>query len=446
MNWLLIVVLLAVSIGLAAAGLTRPGKIYEYPFLAGTTFLGFVLPQLPAYADDPFLPEGAFAKTLLFTIICAAACGAGWAAGNRPMRVFAWRFDERRLLWIAMLLSLGGAFFYFKLSRLPKEVLSTTQWTGLPVMYVFFSKLVTYGLVTALLCFVRRPRVFSLAIALFGAALLLDRIVIGGRRQEFTEFLLAVLIAVWFHRGIAVPRVVALAGVLAASLALNSTGDYRSITQSEDSRWSEVSKIEVLENFISLLQRGGPEMYNALMRVNAADRSMIFDFGIFHWNVLVFNFVPAQLVGAEFKESLQISISGIYDRDYNPATGTTETGMADAFTSFWYFGAVKFFLIAYALGRIYRAAMAGSTTAQLFYMLSVVPAMMAITHHTQVMLSAWVQMGMFLLPGLALARVKGSAFRPRTLLESKVTRNSAASLSGSPLTRGKTVGGSAVMP
>jgi hypothetical protein len=389
--------------------------VYEYPFLAGTTFLGFVLPQLPAFADDPFLPEGAFAKTVIFTILCAAACGAGWAAGKRPIQMLTWRFEERRLLWIAALLSLFGAFFYFKLSRLPKEVLSATSWSGAPTMYFFFSKLVGYGLVMALLCFMRRPRIFSLSIALFGAALLADRIVVGGRRQEFTEFLLAILISAWFRRGIATPRIIALAGALAAGLALNSAGDYRSITSDDDSKWSEISKIDVLGNFVSLLQNGGPEMHNAILRVAAIDRSLIFDFGSFHWNVLVFNFVPAQLVGSEFKESLVLSIPGFYDRDYDPPTGSTETGMADAFASFWYFGAVKFFFVAYALGRTYRAAMAGSTTAQLLYILSIVPAMMTITHHTQIVVSAWVQMGIFLLPGLVLARTRASTIRPQTL-------------------------------
>jgi hypothetical protein len=407
MNWLLIAILLAASIWLTASGLTRPGKVYEYPFLAGTTFIGFVLPQLPAFADDPFLPEGAFAKTVIFTIFCSAACGAGWAAGNRPMRALAWRFDEQRLLWIAALLSLVGAFFYFKLSRLPREVLSETQWTGLPVMYLFFARLVGYGSDTALLCFLRRPRAYSLALVLFGAVLLADRIVIGGRRQDLTQALLAILMAVWFQRRRAVSRAIALTGALAAGMALTSAGDYRSITQSEDFKWSEVSTVDLPGNFIRLLQRGGPEMRNAILLVNASDQSLIFDFGIFHWNVLVFNYVPAQLVGHEFKDTLVLDAPGPDLLDYQPPTGSTETGMADAFASFWYFGAIKFFLIAYVLGRIYRAAMAGSTTAQLFYILSVVPGMMAITHHTQLILSVWVHMGIFLLPGLAFARVKG---------------------------------------
>jgi hypothetical protein len=408
MDWLLLAVLLVVTLWLIATGLTRPGRVYEFPFLAGTTFLGFILPQLPAYAANPFLPQGAFAKTVLMTILCAAACGAGWIAGKRPMRAFAWHYDERRLIWVAALLSLAGGFFYYKLSRLPEAVLMVTSWTGIATIYFFFSRLVEFGLVTALLCFVNRPRPTSLLAVLCGATLLVDRIVAGGRRTEFTEFLLMIAISAWFRRGVAVPRVIALAGALAGGLALISVGDYRNVSMGKDSKWSDISKINLIQNFDELLRNGGLEMHNAIVLINFTDHTQGFDFGAFNWNMLVFNFVPAQIVGTGFKDSLMLPLPAA-DRAYDPVEGTTETGITDCFVSFWYFGAFKFFLIAYILGRIYRAAMAGSTTAQIIYILSIPMAMLTITHHTQEIVSGWVQMGIFLLPALALARVKSSA-------------------------------------
>ena len=54
-------------------------------------------------------------------------------------------------------------------------------------------------------------------------------------------------------------------------------------------------------------------------------------------------------------------------------------GMMDAFASFWYFGCLKFALIAAILGFIYKAAMRGNTTMQLLYMLSVMPSMLRTT-------------------------------------------------------------------
>ncbi|MBV9749925.1 MAG: hypothetical protein JO157_14035, partial [Acetobacteraceae bacterium] len=406
MNWSLILILLAVCAGLLWSGIRRRGGIYEYPFLAGATFLGFVLPQMPALADDPYLPGGAFAKAAFFTTLCAAACWVGWVAGNRPLASLQWTLDKRRVVWLAAVLTAAGGIFYYKLSTLPKEALDASLYSGLPVAYLFLAKMLSYGLYLAVLCLMRSQSKLALAVALVGASLLLHRTVIEGRRGELAEFLLVAALSAWFTRGAAVPRAVALIGALLAGLALNSTGDYRSATKGQDGpKWSEISRIDVLGNFIDVLKNGGPEMRNAVLRINAADEMMAFDFGLFHWNILVYNFVPAQLVGREAKNSLFITMPDQYGRGYDPPTGTTETGMADAFASFWYLGFLKFFLIAYALSRLYRTAMQGSLAAQVIYMVSVVPAMLAITHHTQWVLSTWVHVALFLLSGLALARI-----------------------------------------
>jgi hypothetical protein len=100
-----------------------------------------------------------------------------------------------------------------------------------------------------------------------------------------------------------------------------------------------------------------------------------------------------------------------------PPPGTTSTGMADAFASFWYFGFLKFLLIAYLLGRLYGAAVKGNTLSQIVYMLSVVPAILVMTHFTNEIVIAWIHMAMFLGPALYYARIpyRGA---PQTILPS----------------------------
>jgi hypothetical protein len=409
MNWLLIFILLALCLWLILKGLSRPGGIYEYPFLAGATFLGFALPQMPALANDPFLPPDAFAKTAFVTILCAAACSLGWVAGKRPIIGLNWSFDERSLQWLAALLSLIGGFFYFKISRLPPEM-TAGLWTGLPVMYWFFARYVTYGFTLAVLSLARRPSGFTLGIILFDSMFFMDRILIGGRRSDTAELILIIALAVWFYRKIAIPRALVVIGLVAGALVINSIGDYRSASLNRDGPgWSEVSRIDWIGNFENLLENGGAEMRNAVMRIAEADRSQNFDYGLFHWNTLVFNFVPAQLFGSDFKESLTIELARAYEVGYINPDGATHTGMSDAFASFWYFGALKFWIFAYLLSRIYRSAVAGDTICQLLYILTLTSAMLAITHHTQWVISNWVQMGLLFFPFLALVRVKTPA-------------------------------------
>jgi hypothetical protein len=174
----------------------------------------------------------------------------------------------------------------------------------------------------------------------------------------------------------------------------------------ENADWTRIFQIDFIGNLQQLTQHGGLEMTNAAYNIAATDEAMSFDFGIFNWNTLVFNYVPAQLVGHDFKEFLIIDIgdSAFSHFGYTSNVGTTETGMSDAFGSFWYFGSLKFFLIGYLLSITYRSAMAGNVTAQICYMIVIPYSLHAITHHTQWFFSPWVHMAIFLLPVLLLAR------------------------------------------
>jgi threonine/homoserine/homoserine lactone efflux protein len=55
--------------------------------------------------------------------------------------------------------------------------------------------------------------------------------------------------------------------------------------------------------------------------------------------------------------------------------------------------------------------MEGATTAQIVYMVSIGAGMLAITHHTQWVVSTWAHVALMLLPWLAWARVKSHRLR-----------------------------------
>jgi hypothetical protein len=182
--------------------------------------------------------------------------------------------------------------------------------------------------------------------------------------------------------------------------------EYRDVTRANSGPvWEQIFQIDVVGNFYKQLEQGGPEARNAVIRIDATDSAGLYDYGAFHWNRLMSDYVPAQLVGAATKHSLMLPLPTA-EETYNPPVGTTETGMADAFQSFWYFGAFKFMLLAYLIRRIWVTAMLGHTTAQIVFMLSIVPAMHAISHQTDWVVSVWVHMLLFLMPALYLATIR----------------------------------------
>jgi hypothetical protein len=388
-------------------GLLRRGGMYQYPFLAGAVFTGFVLPQLVGLSHDPFLPPGSLEATLIMATLSAAMCWLGSAMASQPARDTYWPIDDRRLLAAGVVLSLLGTYFFYAISRLPPEMTQRSQWTGLPVAYLFFARMLTYGFAIGVLLAVRNRSWPAILLALYGAAFYGESIIIGGRRQDLVEFCTIILMAWWFQRNRSLPRPIMLGGLLLGTLFINSIGDYRAATMSEQGpQWSQVFDIDFVGNLGRLSESGGAEVRNAVYSIAGVRRSMDLDLGASQWDALVFAYVPAQLVGADVKEALYIPVqSPAYDEYfYTPASGSTWTGLSDAFQSFWYFGCLEFFLIGWIMQRLWLAAGRGSICAQLIYMLIPVQAMQAITHTTSYFVTPWIHIGIFLVPALLAAR------------------------------------------
>src|SRR5690606_23366438 len=88
----------------------------------------------------------------------------GWRDGNRPIAIFNQTYSETKLLVAAAILSVAGAYFYMKVSRLPPEMTVGVQMSGAPVFYLFFARLLSYGLAISAICFASRPSLPAAAI------------------------------------------------------------------------------------------------------------------------------------------------------------------------------------------------------------------------------------------------------------------------------------------
>ena len=421
-----------VCAGLLAWGMREKGRIYEFPFLAGATFTGFVLPQLIGLRNDPVLPDYAFEKTTFMSILCAGMCYLGYIAHPKPLQMLDWKFDHNKLMGASATLTLIGAYFFFGLSRLPEDLKEAAQWTGLPVAYLFFAIILGYGFALAVLTYAATGSRLALWIALIGSLFYLDRIFLAGRRGVTLEFAFILLLSFWFGRKLSLPRPLMLAAVIFGTLLLHSTGDYRAVAMDDDaSKWKQLNQITFLENLKQVVAEGGVELENAAFHIAATDETKNFDFGLFHWNTLVFNYVPAQLLGEDFKQSLLAPVeeNDIYALfGHVPIVGSTPTGLIDAFGSFWYFGCLKYFLIGLVLRKVYAAAAQGHFIARVCYMLIITNALHSITHHTQWFVSPWVHITLFLGPALFFARARVSVLRriqfaPATLPKSQNAEN-----------------------
>src|SRR5271156_3874685 len=261
MTNILLLIFALVCAGLLLWGLQEKGRIYEFPFLAGATWTGFVLLQLIGLRNNEDLPENALNRTIIMAILCAAMCWLGYQWSRRPLRRFNWPLDDDKLLCASTVLTLAGAWFFYKISRLSEDLTGASLWTGLPVAYTFFASVLSYGFALAALVGARQKSKRALGIAIFGSLFYLDRIFLAGRRGVTLEFTFIILLSIWFTQRRCLPRAVMLAGLVCGTLALHSTGDYRAVAMSEGPfQWRQLQEIPLVENLQHEFQEGGSEV------------------------------------------------------------------------------------------------------------------------------------------------------------------------------------------
>lgn len=413
-------------------GLDAPGRIYEFPFLAGAVFLGWAGPQAVGLLGDPRLPAGGLALTLIMATLCVAAVFAGHQLRPMSLRWLDWQYNERRLGIVAAGLSAVGATFAWKILALPEEML-IGPWRGLPVLYLLFAKLQVYGFAIAALLYARTRSKTALGIAVFNFLFFLRPMLIGARRALIIEIGLIVLLAAWFGSRRSLPRPAMVAFLLVGSLFVFSIGQYRG-TVYEQGRYGggdwqiptlrEVLSIDYWGNFQNVLNDGAYEVRNAVYDVSATAETFSFSFGATYWNSLVQDYVPRQVVGASLKESLKFDLRDQAREVYGhvPHSGTTHTGLSDTFRAFGFLGAMMFVFLSWFMKSLYSAGLRDNVTAQLLYMVLLTDGLLAITHGTVRFVSVLPHVGVFLLGGCWLARRRLWS-RSRSVPERELARN-----------------------
>ena len=395
-------------------GAYRRGRIYQFPFLAGVAFFGFMLLQLVGLQKDPSLPPGAFERVSLMALLCAVALFVGYKIPRRPTQLFRWDLNRDRLFRAALLLVVFGALFSFLMNRAAESV-TGSQWSGPVVIFHFLRQTMDYGFVIAVLLYARTGSKRSLVLSLFCSLFYFDAIFIAARRATAAKVILAGLLALWFHRRKSIPRWIFIP-LIAAAMVIGSTSitEYRIATNSEEA----VRNIPWQENIEQTLEQGGQEMRASAYQMAAIEEVGLYDYGSFHWNRLVFNYIPAQLLGNSFKESLYIPTTEDYrsgrsiERNdityrlygYEKGPGITVSGVTDAFASFWYFGFIKFLVVGAIMKVLYVSSMRGNWTCQILYILLIVPSMHIVTHNTHWFFADWLLMAVFLGPAFMYAR------------------------------------------
>lgn len=404
------------------------GKIYEFPFWMALMAVGWFLPQaVGGYFNADRYPEWAYSSALFFAALCSIASWIGyeWAVKKRvkPGNWLGGRFDSQKLFFAAVGLCLFGFYFHYRLSSLTPEQITVTeygQWTGLSVLNLFFATVFKIGVLALLFLYWGQRRLLNTRFLLFlipSLVLMLAPIILGGRRADMMELVAFLLIPVWFVKGWRAPRIILIVCLMVGLIFINSIQLYRE-TMNEEKNLGLTERIQIALNqdylgeYFKTIENSAPEIEKYIFRMDAVNKLGCYDYGLSHWNMLVFNYVPAQIVGHKLKSSLMMPIVTPYQAGFNVhqfvgESGATETGYMDAFASLSWLGFVKFYLIGTMMGLLYRYAMQGYFLPRLLYTFLLTAGMHAISHGTNdVLVRMWVYFFIFGFPIYHWARAR----------------------------------------
>jgi len=396
-----------ICFGLLLWGLVRAERIYQYPFFMGGILVSFLLPQAISILLKPEpLTQRALELAILMSCLCAGMCLVGYQfpANYDLLKLLDFNIDSKKLLRGGIVFTALGLFFLFLVFQQPEEARASTTWTGRITIYAFFSSLIYPGLAIILISTLQRPSVIKVWLTVI-AAIIPVQTMLAGRREQTATLILTVALSLYFSRRILPPRWLAIGAVFFTLVALPLTTAYRTALKTGD--WSELQAVNPVDNLESFVAEGDYlELRGAAALMEAIVETGQYGLGAGYWNGLVFQYVPAQLLGRGIKYNLMIESGSRYTLksalSYINPNGLTITGIADTFVQFDYFGCLVFLATAYLFKTLWvSATQRQSVIAQLFYISLFTPAMKAITHSTVTLLNSIVFAVVFI-GGLAL--------------------------------------------
>ena len=391
MTELLLYLFVAACIGLLFWGLIRLERAYQYPFLMGSMFVSFIIPQAFVLIKnpEPATPE-ALQRLFFMSSLCALMCWVGYQFSPSQMWLSKLNVpvNEKKLFNAGVfLLAIGTVSKYsFRFADI-ETAGHSNGLTGTRTILWFFGRLLYIAFGIFLMELLKRQTVQNFIFAGLAAYFPLIDIVYGGRRQPAMTFLLIVGLCFWFIKKVIPPRWFFIAAIAAIIFLIPLFGANRSIvndTINQDWEAIETASERATEN---LQERNYLELKNAAILMDAASKTGRYGYGTAYWDAAIFQFFPGQFFGHELKEALQLKLGLSHFKylfGYYIVPGSTNTGIGDSFAEFDYFGCLIFAFIGYFYKHLWISAnYHNSVLSRLLYIGLGSPAMVTITHGTQ---------------------------------------------------------------
>lgn len=430
MNWFLFGAFVMVAAAMVAPAIWRKEYRLQFPCLAGLTVLYQIALPLASLNTQPGeVSTRSLARFSVMAILCLLAAWAGyeWRWGSRHSSLV--RFDPRRLVASALILVALGGYFTWRYSAVtPDFDLEKGGMTGIGTVYLTLAFVGRYGAILAAILFMRVKDWLLLVLVLPQLSTYYQLFLIG-RRSPTGEIMVIICLLLFFYRQWAIPFWLMLLGVFGMAVFCFNIGTIRATVEHplreriEAVRAGDPLDSLTLEGMVR--DRQFVEVFNAAKFMEAKEQGGHYTYGLHFWNQLVFGYVPAQIVGREFKESLRFPLTDdAQEAGFEKSTGTCETGIGEAFMAYGYFGCGLFFVLGAFMRWAWEGAMRKNILHQFVTMLCTLQAVLTFSTQLWTFVNLLVSIAMFAGPllwwshvpsGAAVARDGPAGLRERRL-------------------------------
>lgn len=382
------------AIYFALRGILGNNRFFEFPTVAALLYLAYFVPQALAAERNPLL-QAYQPWVLWFYMSCALLMLAiGFSIGKRLARKqAAGRPPVGQSSFLIAVGSVGLAivslFANNQVSNLSEAANAMgTSWTGEITAWYLLMQTTFYAFALSFLGFLRGERnkilLLVAVITLYSIASMLDANV---KRNLIAEVAI-ILGGAWFfvkHRQ--PPRVFLLVGCFLGMVLLHQVGAVRGyIAEERGTAIDAIVEGVPFKEFRYFSYDQSPEIQQAMVDIYAARQSGRIEGPASLWNQTVHHYVPAFLLGRDFKESLMIESSSAgeeyYRLDAFERDGATRTGFSDTYKSYSILGVFVFLIMGMFMGWLFGMAMHGRMWAQFYYILLLNDGLMAFTEST----------------------------------------------------------------
>lgn len=389
LDFLFFILCLAIIVPLGMV-ISKPARIFEYPYFMTAVFAVFILPQAYSLIHFPGgVKEREIGDVFLICCLCILSCFLGYklTPSFRMIRFISTPANTTRMFHVGMALTLVGIASILLIPVQQVQFSNRGGMTGIGTIYLFFSGLSFPGF-AVFLQLIRDKFTVARLIGLIISSIAPALSVYTGRRESAVMFFLSIALTSFFSTRKAPGRLVIFSCLVFATLAIPATGAYRSLVQTGQVK--QINRLAIMQNFKDFInQESILELRNAAATLESTRMQEKFGFGAGYWNQMVHRFVPAQIVGTNIKNSLlvgttmeQIYLGKLVGR-YEIPPGSTRTGMADSYEQFGWLGCLFFVVVGVFFRSIWTAAMQPKAMfAQLFYIMICTSAMRSVTHQT----------------------------------------------------------------